>query len=585
MRPDANKCRRLKTAIAEEVGNIQGMTERYIAEASDYLKTRIPMAVFDPSAGEEPRKVRYSTAPIPDAPYIDLLVDGNVTEQFGGRGCDDQYESLSALGDRRGAIGCNIPGQSIDAGFDVFHRTLQGKAWETKIACAMDLLLKKHTNEYIEMLRTDLPRRAMEQFMYSLQRNVIEGGRYNTSMVNGFVTAQGAFPAIPTGTADLGVFRRLASILRVQGWTGPVQFQISAEAFNQMRLNYKQNNNMEMVVTPQSNETHQLGEDVQVYDWGGLSWVITDRPTRGWLKRNADSTYTLVPVRPTKTRVGTGEGVVVDVNEDYFAGKTWCDGAWHQIFEVSEFVHEKAANRQSFAMPQMAGKGWEKNLFNFEVRMISGAFIPCNVDDFKFFFRLLHAYAFESTYPELMGAVLHAVAPEPIFLNTIPTENSPTGLSQVLPLNPLPLVGNACLDADRSTEGCDTPNSDILPTPTESDPDPTPVVGSLEFWNEGPFETGPGRTLRVYVERVGGVLGAASVHLATVNGTAAAGTDYTAETADLAWADGEAGRKYIDVPITVGPTPSGKTFTVLRSSATGAVWNGATSVTATIDNI
>lgn len=581
--PDANRCRRLKTAIAEEVGNIQGMTERYIAEASDYCRMRIPQTTFDPSWGEEPRKVRYATAPIPDAPYVDLLVDGNVVQNFGDRGCDDQYGSLSALGDRRGAFGCNIPGQSIDAGYDVFHRVLQGKAWETKVACSMDLLLKKHTNEYIAMLRTDLPRRAMEQFCYALQRNVVEAGKYNMSMVNGFVTASGAFPAVPTGTADLGAFRRLASILRTQGWTGPVEFQISAEAFQQMRLNYKKNNDMDLVVTPASDETHHLGEDVTVYDWGGLRWVITDRPTRGWLKSNFDGTFTLVPVRPTKVRAGTGEGVVVDVNEDYFAGKTWCNGAWQQVFEVSEFIHPTAAERQAFAMPQMAGKAWEKNLFNFEVRMIDGAFIPCNVDDFKFFFRLLHAYAFESTRPELLGCVIHAVAPEPIFLNTIPTEHVVAPGADVNLFQPSPLRANGCL-TDDMTNTCSEHNGDVLPLPTESDPVPTPVVGNLEFYNEGPFVTTPGHgSVRIYVERVGGTLGAASVHLATANGTASSGTDYTSTSATLNWADGEAGRKFMDVPITTGPTPTGKAFTVARSSATGAVWQGATSVTVEID--
>lgn len=585
--PNSDSCARLKTAIAAESGNIQATAERYIAESSDYLRMRIPQTSFGNEWGENPRKVRYSTAPIPDAEYVDMLVDGNDTEPTADRDCLDQYGSLDALTNRRGAFGCNLPGQTIRGGFDVFTRVLKGKAFETEPCCAMDLILKFRFNDYVQMLRTDLPRRAMEQFNYSLARNVVAGGQYNTSAVNGFITGNGFFPALPTGTLDLGTMRRLAQILRVQGWDGPFEVLISQTVFDQMRLNYKNNNNIDLIATPESNETHHLGENVQVIMWGGIRWVMTDRPDRGFLKKNADGTYTLVPVRPTKTRLGTGGGVVVDVNEDYFNCFTWCEGTRYEVYEVSYYVHPRACNRQAFAMPQVGGKTFAANLFNFDVRMIDGNYIPCNIDNFKFLFRLLHAYAFEATYPELMGAVIHRVAPEQIFLNT-PTcnsEGSPTP-NVVTPYNPEPIRTNGCQQNDQFDK-CDGPYDQpgwLVPTPTESDPDPVNTVGLLQFYNEGPIVTGPNQTVRIYVERVGGTVGAASVHLATADGTATAGVDYTAETADLSWTDGEAGRKYIDVP-TLDVAATGKTFTVDRSAATGAVWNGATSVTVDIDNI
>jgi hypothetical protein len=583
--PNSDSCARLKTAIAAEVGNIQATAERYIAESSDYLRQRIPQSTFGNTWGEQPRKIRYSTAPIPDADYVDMLVDGDSTQATGATDCLDAYSSLNALTNKRGAFGCNIPGQTIRGGYDVFYRTLKGKAWETEPCCAMDLILKFEYNDYINMLRTDLPRRAMEQFNYSLARNVIQGGRYNTSAVNGFITGNGFFPALPTGTLDLGTMRRLAQILRVQGWDGPFEVLISQTVFDQMRLNYKNNNGIDLIATPESNETHHLGEDVQVINWGGIRWVMTDRPDRGFLKPNADGTYTLVPVRPTTTRLGTGGGVVVDVNEDYFNCYTICEGVRYEVYEVSYYVHPRAANRQAFAMPQVANKSFMNNLFNFSVRMIDGAFIPCNIDNFKFLFRLLHAYAFESTYPELMGAVVHRVAPEQIFLNT-PTCNSegtPTPAT-VNPYIPVPIRSNGCNDDDRTDDCAYNAPGWLLPQPTEQNPDPANVVGELEFYNEGPLITGQNQTVRVYVERIGGTLGAASVHLATADGTAAAGTDYTAENATLNWADGEAGRKYLDVPISA-VVGTGKSFTVVRSSATGSTWNGATSVTVTIDNI
>ena len=61
------------------------------------------------------------------------------------------------------------------------------------------------------------------------------------------------------------------------------------------------------------------------------------------------------------------------------------------------------------------------------------------------------------------------------------------------------------------------------------------------------------------------------------------GTDFTTPGATvLSWADGEAGRKAVSIPILPGGDGD-KAFTVVKSAATGATWVGATSATVTID--
>ena len=230
------------------------------------------------------------------------------------------------------------------------------------------------------------------------------------------------------------------------------------------------------------------------------------------------------------------------------------------------------------------------NLFNFYVRMIDGNFIPCNVDNFKFFFRLLHAYAFESTNPELMGAIVHRVAPDQIFLNT------PTCASEGVPT---PQVVNMQTRRDRARTAALTPIG-----PTNALRRPAGLSRRHRARSE-PAEHGwhdpvlqrrtahhrPPPTVRIYVERVGGTLGIASAQVSTADGTASAGTEYTNSSATLTWADGQAGRQYLDIPITASPpapapsSPTPLNFTVARTSATGAVWAGATSVTLEIEAI
>jgi hypothetical protein len=70
--------------------------------------------------------------------------------------------------------------------------------------------------------------------------------------------------------------------------------------------------------------------------------------------------------------------------------------------------------------------------------------------------------------------------------------------------------------------------------------------------------------------RTGGSSGAISVAYAEVNGTAVAGTDYTASSGTLKWADGDASPKTFSIPISnAAPFTGSRSFTVDLSAATG----------------
>jgi hypothetical protein len=574
----------MKTAIAAESGNIQGMTERYLAESGDYLINRINQKSFNTRVGEDPIKVRYSSAPIEEREYVEILVQGDEEGSMNARSCGGQETGIATTVNRKGAYGCNLPGQSITGGYDTFGRVLKGKAYETEPICAMDLLLKEHYNDYIRMLRGDLPKRAVEQFQYSLERNVIDFGQYNTSCVNGFVYESGMFPAIPEGTLDLGVIRRMFQILRAQGWTGAQEVTTSQGAFEIMRLNYKRNTGLELQTTLATNETQHLDAGTQVVDWAGIRWVLLERPLRGYIVDHGE-TKEFVPVRPIKARAGSGGGVVADVNEDWFECSTYCDGQRHELFEVGFYVHPTAATRESFAMPQVADKTWSQNLFNFEVKMIDGAYIDCNTDNFKFFFRMLHAYGFESLYPELMGACIYRVQPDIIYVNTVDgcqrPDTDPLGIAAALPQQ-----HNLCSQDDATDDCSDEVRSVVLPRPTQLDPSPDPVAGSLRFVSATVVTETDAGTVKVWVERIAGGDGAASVILNTseISGAEAQdGTDFAdIAPTTLSWADGEAGRK--SVTITILPGGAGDvSFNVDRTSPTGAAWVGPTTSVVEID--
>jgi hypothetical protein len=94
-----------------------------------------------------------------------------------------------------------------------------------------------------------------------------------------------------------------------------------------------------------------------------------------------------------------------------------------------------------------------------------------------------------------------------------------------------------------------------------------------------------GGSFSFLVTRIGGSNGAVSVHYATSNGTAIAGTDYTAQSGTLSWTSGDTSVRTITVPWLPTSTFSGtKTFTVTLSSVTGGAAitpNASTAVTVT----
>ena len=83
--------------------------------------------------------------------------------------------------------------------------------------------------------------------------------------------------------------------------------------------------------------------------------------------------------------------------------------------------------------------------------------------------------------------------------------------------------------------------------------------------------------------RVDGSQGAATLDIATQDGTATAGQNYTATTATLSWADGETGPKTVTVPLLDDDIATAVEFTVVASNATGATAPDQDTVTVTIN--
>src|SRR5205814_792950 len=105
-----------------------------------------------------------------------------------------------------------------------------------------------------------------------------------------------------------------------------------------------------------------------------------------------------------------------------------------------------------------------------------------------------------------------------------------------------------------------------------------PLPGNFQFSSAtySDSETNATHNATITVTRTNGSNGAVSVHYATSDGSATAGSDYTATSGDLNWADGDASAKTFDVSVT-GDTvfESDETVTLTLSAPTGGATLGS----------
>ncbi|HXU33155.1 MAG TPA: Calx-beta domain-containing protein, partial [Thermoanaerobaculia bacterium] len=108
--------------------------------------------------------------------------------------------------------------------------------------------------------------------------------------------------------------------------------------------------------------------------------------------------------------------------------------------------------------------------------------------------------------------------------------------------------------------------------------------GSLQF-TAGTFSVGEaGGPASITISRTGGTDGAVSVQYATSNGTATAGSDYTAASGTLSWTDGDGANKSFPVPITndAADEPNETVELTLSNPGGGASLGARTTATLTI---
>ncbi|MDH4275562.1 MAG: S8 family serine peptidase, partial [Gammaproteobacteria bacterium] len=120
-------------------------------------------------------------------------------------------------------------------------------------------------------------------------------------------------------------------------------------------------------------------------------------------------------------------------------------------------------------------------------------------------------------------------------------------------------------------------------TLTITENDPVPVPGTIAFSTTSYTVAENGVTATITATRAGGSDGVVGVSYATANGTATAGSDYTAASGTLSWANGDSANKTFTVSMTDDVIYEGnETVSLSLSTVTGGATLGTSSATLTI---
>jgi hypothetical protein len=143
------------------------------------------------------------------------------------------------------------------------------------------------------------------------------------------------------------------------------------------------------------------------------------------------------------------------------------------------------------------------------------------------------------------------------------TSNEPLTTTQP-PVTPPPVTTPPVTPPPVTTPPVITPP---VITPPVTTPPVAPAMASLSLSAMSYMATSP--SVQISLKRTTSSAGAASVNYATSNGTASAGTDYSAASGIVTWSDGDSAAKTITVNVNGTTSSTPKTFKIALTGVTG----------------
>lgn len=581
---------RFKSALAEETGRIQVMIQTKLESYDGFALQETKETDYDTAMGYNPRSIRYRKARMVHEDYKEFLGNGeNELRDFEVAGCSaGDSEVVSALADKQTGPS-DTRGTTVYLGYDEFGRTAKRTAIESEIIDLLSIMERKNPGMYISMLREALVESALERYERAVLKDILHFAYHKTSVNPTFRATQGGtfFDAVPSGVLSIGTLDRLADRLHAwkysEGANTPLvngQRQIRVYAgrtqVEQAVENRKKAKGMIHMSELYSNDP-SFGETLI---FQGYQFIINKLPPRGYLRQVSAGgvpMYEFVEVYPTINQVATGEGVVEVPNDDYYNCTTTCNGVCEKLYEMVFITHPDGLERQRFQVPRLHEmfSQMHATYASFDVEFINDRLLfgtigadGCsrnhiyNEDLMKAKMKIRHAYAPFTMHPEKMAAVLVCASPDCI---EIFAPNCPD-----CPEEPVVAIGTTSAPGVASTDGCEVDTLEAVQRDyAEGQVGPGLIRMESCTVNVCKIDGVWAQTLKLCVTRVGGADGVLAADIATADGTAVDGTNYTAVSTSVSFDDKCGGSQCIEIPILEDVSNvNGLNFTATLSNAT-----------------
>ncbi len=455
---------------------------------------------------------------------------------------------------------------------------------DTPVKCVreLDRLGREHIEAYFRGFRRQFSRYGLDNFNDNLLNLIIQQGEANSSVLafDQFNVSTAGWVAPPTHRVTIFWLQewreQILHTMRGFGWNVPDDWLFEIEMprddwFDAVQADQLARNpdgtvyNTEIFVD-QEGPLRRRSYAV----WGNIKCYFNERPIRGFYRQTGTSggnpVFNFVRVYDWINEVGETGGVVTRANHQYRQDTITVDGITYDMVTLIPHIDKRSFKRYGLIKPLKPAGGRNSGV-NYDVRVVDGAYIPCNEHDDKFKLVARHEFRFKAIYPEVSGFLAYRHGRRSGYnLSVVPRDQSPVTNSPANPEVFQSCVPDPCMQAE-----CEQCNQ--LPAQNGQCEDPgevTPGVLSLVPCSAASSAfLGEAYTVRLEVHRTGLAAGTATVDYTVANGTTT-GTDITTGSGTLAWGAGDTTPRFIDVPVlaTFAASPS-KNFTVTLSNEDG----------------
>ena len=524
--------------------------------------------------------------------------NAGVVQDFSGRTLQGSNGIFSADAND---LDSNLHGQveiDFSQGYRIRKTTDYGLDFTTPVKDARDLdrLGASHIRGYFNGMKNQFTTFGMDNFDDNLLNLMIQFSEANASVqaANQFNVTTGGWQAPPAFRITIHFLQDYRDFIMAEmkgyGLEVPEDWMLDVEmprldwqdAVIKDQIERNPNGTQYLSEIFKDDQGPMLGRQFATY--AGIKCYFNETPIRGYFKPIATTgavRYSFVRVYDWINTPDEEAGLVRRANHQYREDTVVVDGIKHDMVTLIPHIDKRSFKRYSLLKP-LKPIGSDNAGVNYQVKVIDGARLGCNDYDDKFKLVARHEFRFKAERPEISGFIAYRHGRRTGYTLAVAARNYTDGATAFATNEQFPqrtadtCQQVECAQCDKVSEVnglCVTPGSE--------------AAAILGLAPAGPVTYAflGGGNLKVRVQRTGGTAGAASVAYATANGSATAGSDYTAASGILTWDAGDNADKEITVAILAAATED-ENFTITLTAPVGAsLLAGASVTTVTVKNL